>query len=505
MIRFAIFTAVSTEQQVQEASLGEQEAKCRAAGTSRGWQETAGPFIIAGQSRTRWTSLSDAERELPELKAALDAAQSGQYDVLVTYDFTRLRDLLDQVSKTLSHYGVQLYSVSQPSEIINPGEFTPYTDDSNVLLRSVFQAVSRTEISALRRRYRLGMPARLTSKGLQPAGVPFGYRKPPGQEWNPKAVVEPDPVESVWMLKIKDLFLSGGSSTSIAQFLNDNKVPTPRNKPHWSPSTILHILHNPFYAGVVRWGFRKYSSDPRTGKDKIKLSGNAITAKGAHVPLWDMDTHQAIQTELERRRENNAYKGPKHTFALSNLLYCGKCGRRMGHDTNGPRVLNGERQSVFRCLASTRTTHKEHVSISVDKANALVAAELMRLFHDGGEEVQETKTDERARIESALTELETRRARIEAAYEAGEYNLAKFSERAASLDKQSEIIGAQLAELERIQAGRQRALEAAANLSGLEDLPTWLMYGDPAAVNRTLHLIIEKVIVFDDKVELKMK
>ena len=50
MIRFVIFSAVSTAPQTQGDSLGEQESLCRAGALARGWQESGGPFVV------RWRS-----------------------------------------------------------------------------------------------------------------------------------------------------------------------------------------------------------------------------------------------------------------------------------------------------------------------------------------------------------------------------------------------------------------------------------------------------------------
>jgi hypothetical protein len=59
-IRFAVLTAVSTKAQAADdkVSLGEQFDACRERAARRGWLETAGPYIIPGQSRTRYVDLS---------------------------------------------------------------------------------------------------------------------------------------------------------------------------------------------------------------------------------------------------------------------------------------------------------------------------------------------------------------------------------------------------------------------------------------------------------------
>ena len=123
-IRYAIWAAVSTAEQAagDKTSLSVQEDRCREIAGGKGWLEVAGPYIVPGESRTRWVNLRDAEEEIPQLRLMLEAAQRKAFDILVLYDYNRLRDLLAPVAKTLSHYGVQIYSASQPIEPMAPAE-----------------------------------------------------------------------------------------------------------------------------------------------------------------------------------------------------------------------------------------------------------------------------------------------------------------------------------------------------------------------------------------------
>ena len=92
--KFSIWGAVSSEKQRDNASLEEQETKGRSVGTSKGWEESAGPYIVPGESRTRWVNLIHAEQQIPELAQMLEDARMGRFDILVMYDYNRLRDLM---------------------------------------------------------------------------------------------------------------------------------------------------------------------------------------------------------------------------------------------------------------------------------------------------------------------------------------------------------------------------------------------------------------------------
>ena len=244
-IKFAIWAAVSTEAQAADdkASLEEQETKCRVVGESKGWAESAGPYIVPGKSRTRWVNLRDAENEIAPLKTMLEDAKSGMFDLLILYDYNRLRDHADPVAKTLISYGVQLYSISQPVEPIPPAEFTAYSTDSEQMMRGMSQIISRWQTADLRRKYRYGVAKRVRM-GLPALKIPYGYAYPPGRTDN-KAVPVVDPVAARVIIQMKDDYLAGLAHHGISRRA-DALTARPG---HFYTSTVTRILVNPFYAG----------------------------------------------------------------------------------------------------------------------------------------------------------------------------------------------------------------------------------------------------------------
>jgi DNA invertase Pin-like site-specific DNA recombinase len=499
MIRFAVWSAVSTPEQAKKISPSAQVDLCRAEAHKRGWLEAAGPYVAGGYSRTLWVNLRDAETAIPELHAMLEAAKRGEFDVLACYDYTRFRDLLDDVAKALSHYRVQLWSVAQPGEIQDPTAYSPYRDGGAVASRAIYKIQSAGEISATRNRYFIGMPAR-TRAGLPPSRLPYGYRKPPGQETNPKAVPIQDPARSAWVVKIKDLFLQGKSSPAIAAWLNDAGAP-PAVSSKWNPSSVLGILANPFYAGIVSFGRMRYFLDPREGRSFARPSTDAVTAPGLHIPLWDEATHQAILAEFERRRRLS-WKGPRRVHPLSGLAVCAFCGSRLNFNTNGNHSYPGRR--VYRCKNSKRAIRKQHIVVSAETLHRDFSAELVRILRGGSDELEKhspaRQDDGRAGTQSALDELAEVRSLIEAGYEARAYPLDTFVQKTTSIDRQVATLRAELAESERSTLGRTEWRTVVEEISqDLDDFPTWLTTEEPALVNRLMHVLLFKVVVHYDR------
>lgn len=131
-------------------------------------------------------------------------------------------------------------------------------------------------------------------------------------------VLEPDGTLNYW------------GAGRLAQKLNQLQIGT-RGGGLWSASTIRDILHNPVYAGQIRWNTRPQKvktihgnavkSRPRNGNEKTK-----ILVEGLHKPLisaqvWAAACAKNGVPSLSGKRE---LQNP-----LAGILYCALCGKSM--------------------------------------------------------------------------------------------------------------------------------------------------------------------------------
>lgn len=498
MYRFATLTAVSTSSQAtpDKYSLETQDATCRAVALAKGWRETCEPFVIPGESRTRWVNLSDAEQAIPALRAMLDAATRREYDVLVIYDYNRLRDLLAPVSKALASYGVQIYSVSQPIEPQDPAEYSPYTSDTAVMMEGLSGITNKLQIADLRRKYRDNMPLRVTKTGIPAISIPFGYRKPKGHESDPKAIPERDPLTVAYVVKMKDMLLAGQSIRQIVEYLDCEHVAPPRAG-SWYPQTVRNILRNPYYAGIVRWGLSRSHVDPRTGA-RVTVwppsTARIITGQGKHIALWDEETYQAILAELARR--GYSFRGKKNN-QFTGLMRCGVCGSSLWYHSNGKK----DARHIWRCgngkPGHPTLTHSD----ALEKVGAaLVKAIKSQVFDEPLPEPENPITHPAPDQIEALFE---KRKRIEAGYENGLYDLRAFSEKVAALDDQLKTLRQEKESQHAQHENRVRWLETLGGLAGMVDyLPTWLAEEQRGTVNKTLSVLLKEIIWKDGEIEL---
>lgn len=500
-MRYAIWAAVSTEAQAaaDKVSLTEQQNKCREAARSRGWKEAAGPFVVPGESRTRWVNLRDAEQSLPPLHKMLETAQHGDYDVLMLYDYTRLRDLLDPVAKTLRAYNVQIFSVSQPVEPTEPDVFDG--NDTAQIVEFTSGFVSKAEIAAIKRRYRLGMPKRIAIKGLTKGKIPYGYRKPPGRELDRNAVPIADPVTSHVVVRIRDEFMSGHTVREITKNLASDGILSPEGKRKWRGTTVMGILHNKFYSGRVYFGKRMRKADPRTGKvvTVFRPADKVVWGKGAHVPLWDEKMQMRLEAELARRACRPRVGG-KAVRALSNILYCGRCGSRMWTSYDGGNLSN------LNWACSAKENGSSHLRVRDDVLVPMVGERLKQAISDVGS-VKFPSVEDRAQdTQKALEQLKAKRDRFTEAYGNGLLSLTDYSARVGELDVQIQAFERDLITGEKSAVENELRQEALRELSKIIDaIPSYVARAPAREVNANLRLILEKIIVRQDDVEIVLR
>lgn len=120
---------------------------------------------------------------------------------------------------------------------------------------------------------------------------------------------------------------------AIADNLNERGMTRPGG--HWVPSSIQHILRNPVLKGVMAYG-RK----PKTGNPKRHV----VEVSGVMPPVLSEDEWDALQLRMDIRR--GAPRGPVHksSYLLTSIARCGHCGGPMvgkaGSSWKGKRYRN---------------------------------------------------------------------------------------------------------------------------------------------------------------------
>lgn len=487
----ALWAAVSSAAQAaaDKISLEDQADKERAVCAARRWRIVA-DLVVRGHSR-EYASLDAGMREIPELARLLQLARDGEINILVCYDSNRFRGLQAPVLKTLAAYGVQTYSLTQPIEPVEPSKFRYYHSDTQSIMTHVGSLLSDVELSALRRRYEVGMPKRVDTLGLHYNNrIPFGYRKPAGRELDRKAVGEVVPGLRGVLLELKRRYETGESADALAAWLQQSKVPTPRGYP-WSRNQVLYILTNPYYAGLVARGKETARRDLLTGQHVHKRRPRAEwkVAPGKHAPLWSVADYERL-VEIRDRRAGHKAGVTKLTHLFSRLIVCGECGQTM---RSGKPLANST--VVYRCVGGK----------SKQGHGRIFEPELIKGLHrwladwlSGPLPVVNVADDDAAANQAALAALsenDAARARYQRALGRGAISDADY-------DARMEELAAERAGLEVAAAtagnGARRAERARLVRADAADLlENWEVFWQqaPLEINARLGGIIERVAV----------
>lgn len=494
MIRFALWAAVSSKRQAaaDKVSIDDQLQAGRDLARARGWTETAGPFVARGVSRSRWIDLATAARAIPALEALIQSARRHEFDLLICWDHTRFRSLLKPLSLLLEDNLIQLYSLAAPIEPVEPADYDPRENDTAEILLDANAMASTLESKHKQRRWRIGITGRVNS-GLHFARVPFGYRKPPGHERDPLAVLEFDPPKSQAILELVNQFLAGRSLSQLVDFMATNGFPAPE-KDRWNHTTIRTILRNPFYSGHVFIGRSRTRRDRYAGRT-IRLPADParlVQVRGKHPPLWGDLTQARIDAEFKRR--GHAFTG-RRTYAVSQLLHCSICGGMLWvkRDAMGPG------RHHWRCRTAILSSEHGHAHIPNDRIVASLGLELQDALRHLDRLPASQAPDSHPDLKAERQDLLARRQRWQDAFESGQLPPEKFADRIQEIDDRLVAIQADLqavGQARTLQQYRRRSLEALARAA--DGLPDYICRGDPQEVNATLREILAGVTVFPD-------
>ncbi len=357
--------------------------------------------------------------------------------------------------------------------------------------------------------------------------APYGYIVNKQQQF------ELVPEEAEIVRKIFELYIEGYGYKKIANYLTDEKVPTPRMaererklsegenynravRPEWSIITVQGILDNDFYIGTLRQG--KFTRKKINGADMKLTDDKHIVFENNHQAIIDYRTFRTTKALREQRTKSN-YRGVKiNDNVYSGLLFCGDC--------NSPMfaMSRSDLKDAYRCGTYHRRGLKGCTShhIRVDKLDDLIKAYvkavmqssdkmLAKLNEDLEKEGEDIKKTENAveNLEILLEELNeelkaTKRQKVrdimknpdkedllEETYDELENDLLR---RIEGIKNQIELTENRRNMIIRVNRIAKTAMQVFEDILQKEKL-------DKA----DLELIIEKIAVFEERIEITLK
>lgn len=441
-------------------------------------------------------------------------------DILIVKDFSRF-------SRRNSRGLVELEDLRDAGvRIISIGDGIDFPNDDDWLKIQFQFLINEMPVTDTSKKVK-SVIKRRQQDGQWLCAAPYGYIL------NKRKEFEIVPTEAEIVREIFRLYSDGWGYKKIANYLTDQNVPTPRmsererreaageeckrfTKRAWSIVTVQGIIDNDFYIGTLRQG--KYTRQKINGKDRKRDELDHIVIEHHHQAVIDYRTF-ATARALRENRSTNHYRGQKkYDNTYSGFLECGDCGSPMF------AMSRRDLKDAYRCgeyhkrgLKGCTSHHirvdklDEIVKLYVQKVKDNSAAMLERLNAELAREREDLEETKRAaeNLEATLLDIQeelkaTKRQRIRDIMKHPEQETAleeTYDELESDLLRRMEGIQNQLAMAQnkrntiiRVNRVAKTALEV------FDDI-----LRKPKLDRNDLNLIIEKIRVFEDHIEVQLK
>ena len=446
---------------------------------------------------------------------------SHQYDILVVKDFSRF-------SRRNSRGLVELEDLRDAGvRIISIGDNIDFPNDDDWLKIQFQFLINEMPVTDTSKKVK-NVIKRRQADGKWICAAPYGYIVNKRQEFE-IVPTEADVVRTIFRLYNEE----GWGYKKIANYLTDQGIPTPRMaerdrkeaageeysrtvKPVWAIVTVQGILDNDFYIGTLRQG--KYTRRKINGKDVRRDEEEQIVIENHHQAIIDYRTF-ATTRALREKRSTSHYRGvKKYDNTYSGFLVCGDCGAPMFS------LSRSDLKSAYTCGTYHRRGLKGCTShhIRADKLDELLKAYvrqvmdhsadmLERLNEDLAREQEDVAETEQSadRLAEVLSDLQeelkvTKRQRIrdlmkhpdqedilEQTYDELEGDLQK---RIEGIGHQIELLSDKRNTIIRVNRAARTAMEVFRDILNKERLE-----------RRDLELIIRKIKVYEDRLEIQLQ
>lgn len=257
----------------------------------------------------------------------------SEYDILIVKDFSRFsrRNSKGLVElEDLRDAGMRIISIGDNID------YPTYDDWTAIQFRFLINEMPVTDTSKKVK----SVIKRRQEEGKWICAVPYGYV----MINNKTMQFEVDEPAAEVVRDIFDRYNSGWGYKKIANYLTDKHIPTPRMcekmrreakgeeckrevKQTWSIITVSEILQNDFYIGTLRQG--KYRRKKINGGEVKQDETDHIVFENNHTPIVDYKVFALAQEQLKKRTTSH-YRGvKKYDNVYSGYLFCGDCGSPM--------------------------------------------------------------------------------------------------------------------------------------------------------------------------------
>lgn len=284
----------------------------------------------------------------PKYQEMMSRIRQGEFTHLLVWKLDRIsRNLRDftELWDELKEYGVTFVSKME--------QFDTSSAMGEAMLRIILVFAELERKLTAERVY--GIMLSRAEKGLW-NGAPVAL----GFDWDQESEnikINKDEAELIRL--IYDKYEEFQSAQTVAQWLEDNNKKTKRGG-EWTSKTVLGILRNPIYIGVLRWNYRK------SGRGELKPEDEVIMVENAVPAIISREQWERVQKLLDGNYKGSRDKRRRsqHIHIMSGLIRCGYCGKTYLACRQTRPHKNDYHPSFYRCGTYVRNMQCRNKSIS---------------------------------------------------------------------------------------------------------------------------------------------
>lgn len=476
-IRVVIYVRVSSKEQVDGYSIGEQIERLEKYADAMEW-EIVKTFVDPGYS--------GGNTDRPGLKDMIKEIEKGGIDKVVVYKLDRLSrsqlDTLYLIEKVFLANNTDFVSMSE-----NFDTSTPF-GRAMIGILAVFAQLEREQI---KERTMVGKEAR--AKEGKWGG---GSTEPIGYNYNvAKDLLEIDEYEAMQIRELFEIFLKGTPLRTIETIFLEKGYSHKHGT--WDSKSMRRVLKNKIYRGYIRYRDTYYEAE--------------------HTPIISEEIYERAQELLTQRAEQykEFYRKPgAQTTYLGGMLYCKHCGgkytKTMGGSSKYGRIY------YYVCYSRSKKVKKmikdpncKNKNWRLETLDEIVLNEIKKLAMDPeymktlqSEQPTDTETPDKIKIiQDEIKNIDEQISRFMDLYGIGKFTIDQVSQKIDPLNDKRSALEKEVSKLnaERGAISEERAIEI---INSFEDI---LERGEFDEIRLVIESLIYYIELDEDDVYIHWK
>ena len=296
--------------------------------------------------------------ERPQFQKMMEAVKAGEINCIIVKDLSRFgREYIDAgryIEKIFPQLGVRFIAVNDNYDSLN---FS--TSDSLIVpIKNFLNDSYCRDISI---KVRSNFESRRRNGEFVSNYTPYGYLRSPSDKT--QLVIDEAAGEVV-----RDIFrwkVEGMSPVTIAEKLNLRGVLSPSEhkrsiginyktafqtnaRSKWSPKTVIRILTNEVYTGVLIQG-KRTTPNYKVKHTIVKDEQDWSRIENAHEPIIQVREFELVQKLMQE--DSRRASGSDTVYPLSGRVYCGTCGALAKRYSV---TYNGAKYAYYTCPNTTK-------------------------------------------------------------------------------------------------------------------------------------------------------